>query len=433
MLRAPGRTAGADRQPLKGKQVFIAPMAEGSARVFAAALRAHGIDGQAIPPSDGRTLELGARHTSGDECYPAKITVGDSIKVLETPGVDPSRVVFFMPTATGPCRFGQYAPFLRQVLDDAGYPGAQVLSPSSEDGYAGVGDVANELFRTAWRGLVAADIVRKLQLMYRPYELEPGATDRVTEASLGDLCETLEWGPHAAAAQLEALRAAIRRSRDRFRALPARRDRSRPLIGVVGEIFCRLNDFSNDNTVRRLEAQGAEAWISDIAEWIWYTNSDRFRKFRLRRQVWTLQHLGARVRHWVQGRDEHRLMDVVHEDFRGCEEPEIEALLAGGRPYLPQSGAFGEMVVSMGKIVHLAHKGVDGIVDISPFSCMNGIVCEAVYPRLSRDLGGLPIRNFYFDGTESDLDRDLGVFLELARAHQKRKAHQRVFPPYPAA
>ena len=438
MLPARSRAAGPDGHPLRGKKVYIAPMADGSARVFAACLRAHGIDGEAIPPSDGRTLELGARFTSGDECYPAKITVGDAIKMLQTPGVDPARVVFFMPTATGPCRFGQYAPFLRQVLDDSGYQTAGVISPSSEDGYAGVGEVASRLFRTAWRGLVAADVVRKLQLMYRPYELEPGRTDAVTEASLQDVCRTIEDGRRgngdgvAAGPQLEALRGAIRRARDRFRAIPARRDPGRPLIGVVGEIFCRLNDFSNDHVVRRLEAQGAEVWLSDVAEWIWYTNSDSFRKLRLHGQWWTLKHLGARIRHLVQRRDEHRLMEVVREDFRGSEEPEIEAMLAGGRPYLPQSGAFGEMVVSMGKIVHLARKGVDGIVDISPFSCMNGIVCEAIYPRLSRDLGGLPIRSFYFDGTESDLDRDLGVFLELARAYQARKRHPRVYPPYPA-
>ena len=49
-------------------------------------------------------------------------------------------------------------------------------------------------------------------------------------------------------------------------------------------------------------------------------------------------------------------------------------------------------------IVYLAKKGADGVIDISPFTCMNGIVCEAIYPKLSRDLGGIPIRNFYFDG-----------------------------------
>ena len=70
-------------------------------------------------------------------------------------------------------------------------------------------------------------------------------------------------------------------------------------------------------------------------------------------------------------------------------------------------------------MVYLAKKGADGIIDISPFTCMNGIVCEAIYPRLSRDLGGIPIRNFYFDGTQSDLDRDLGVYMELARSYQE--------------
>jgi len=56
---------------------------------------------------------------------------------------------------------------------------------------------------------------------------------------------------------------------------------------------------------------------------------------------------------------------------------------------------------------------------------MNGIVCEAIYPRVSRDLGGIPIRNFYFDGTQSDLDRDLGVYLELARSYQRKKKFAR--------
>ena len=91
----------------------------------------------------------------------------------------------------------------------------------------------------------------------------------------------------------------------------------------------------------------------------------------------------------------------------------------------------GEMVLNVGKAVYLARKGADGIIDISPFTCMNGIVCEAIYPRLSRDLGGIPIRNFYFDGTQSDLDRDLGVYMELARSYQKNKKYQRAIPRYP--
>ena len=85
----------------------------------------------------------------------------------------------------------------------------------------------------------------------------------------------------------------------------------------------------------------------------------------------------------------------------------------------------GEMVLNVGKAVYLAKRGADGIIDISPFTCMNGIVSEAVYPKISRDLGGIPIRSFYFDGTQSDLDRDLGVYIELARSYQRRKKFQR--------
>ena len=113
---------------------------------------------------------------------------------------------------------------------------------------------------------------------------------------------------------------------------------------------------------------------------------------------------------------------------QGYEEPDVHEVLEAARPYLPADGAFGEMVLNVGKAICLARSGADGIIDISPFTCMNGIVCEAVYPRVSRDLGGIPIRNFYFDGTQSDLDRDLGVYLELARTYQRRKKCQRVFP-----
>ena len=81
-------------------------------------------------------------------------------------------------------------------------------------------------------------------------------------------------------------------------------------------------------------------------------------------------------------------------------------------------------------MVYLARKGAAGIIDISPFTCMNGIVCEAIYPRISRDLGGLPIRNFYFDGTQSDLDRDLGVYMELARSFARRAESQRLSGRY---
>ncbi len=223
------------------------------------------------------------------------------------------------------------------------------------------------------------------------------------------------------------------RCRDRFHAIEVDRDRTTPLIGIVGEIFCRLHTFSNENLVRRLEEYGGEAWISDIVEWVWYTDAEQFRKLRLERNLISLKGVIAWARHHFQHRDEKALMEPFQGDFTGYEEPDVSEILEYARPYLPQYGAMGEMVLNVGKAVYLAKKGADGIIDISPFTCMNGIVCEAVYPKLSRDLGGIPIRNFYFDGTQSDLDRDLGVYLELARSYQRRKKQQRPAPCRAAA
>jgi predicted nucleotide-binding protein (sugar kinase/HSP70/actin superfamily) len=422
--------AGGDgrRNPLRGKKVYIPPMAYGSGRTFAAAFRAVGVEADITPPSDHRTQELGAKYTSGDECYPAKVTIGDFLRVLEAPGADASRIVLFMPTAEGPCRFGQYATYLRHVLDTHGYPHTQVLSPTSGNAYDGLGDSARAFLRTGWRALVAADILQKRLLQLRPYEQNPGETEAVFEECLNDVCRAIETTPINPPVQLQAMHDALVRCRDRFRRIAVRREQTTPLIGIVGEIFCRLHTFSNENLVRRLEEYEAEAWISDLTEWVWYTTAEQFRKLKLAGRLISKEALAAWLRKKVQQRDEHVLMEPFREEFAGYEEPRISEVLECARPYLPQEGAFGEMVLNVGKAIYLARKGADGIIDISPFTCMNGIVCEAIYPRLSRDLGGIPIRNFYFDGTQSDLDRDLGVYLELARSYQRRKKHARPSP-----
>jgi hypothetical protein len=65
---------------------------------------------------------------------------------------------------------------------------------------------------------------------------------------------------------------------------------------------------------------------------------------------------------------------------------------------------------------------------------MNGIVTEAVYPRVSADHDDIPIRNFFFDGARTDVERDLSILMELARMYQARKKVRRVFPPgFPGA
>jgi predicted nucleotide-binding protein (sugar kinase/HSP70/actin superfamily) len=414
------RKIGLDH-PLAGKTVYIPTMADGSAEAFAAVFRWLGVDALPTPLSDERTRELGNRYTNGDECYPAKVIVGDFVRVIQQPGFDPKRTMFFMPTADGPCRFGQYAPMLGKILREIGYGDVQILSPTSNNSYADLGEISAPFMRGGWRALVAASVLRKALHRKRPYETIPGSSDNMYEEGIADLCSTIEKGCAHNGCQLHAIVAVMKRSSDRFQHIAERYDDSVPLIGVVGEIFCRLNIFSNEDLIRKLESYGAQAWLSDIPEWIMYTNSEQLRKLKLRRQYWSKEMLKARI-HWhMQERDEHAITEPFKQHFFGMEEPDVHEVFEYARPYLPNHGALGEMVLSVGKAAYLAKHGADGIIDISPFTCMNGIVSEAVYPKLSKDYGGIPVRNFYFDGTQSELDRDLGIYMELARSYREKK------------
>jgi len=283
--------------------------------------------------------------------------------------------------------------------------------------------------RTAWRAVLAQDILMKLLLKTRPYEREKGSTDRIYHESLVDVGEAISLMGVKHRERMDAVEAAMLRARERFRALPADYDASRPLIGVVGEIFCRHNTFSNFDLIRVVEEQGGECWLSDIGEWVWYTDDEQRRRLTEQGKRLGKDNTIRYIKSVIMRRDEHRLYAPFAEDFIGYEEPhDVKDVLEMSKPYLPYTGALGEMVLSSGKTIYMYEKGADGIIDISPFTCMNGIVVEAVYPSLSKDLEDMPIRVFYFDGTQGDLERDVGIFIELARTYQRRKTKVRRYP-----
>jgi len=418
--------------PLNGRTLWIPRMTYVSARLAAAVFKSAGIDAAVTPESDEETLELGGLYTSGEECYPEKVTIGDFLRIIHSDDFDRDRTAFFMPTAEGPCRFGQYAPYLRQVLDDLGYDDVPIISPTSKNSYDGVAEHRRDMVRIMWRGLVVADAIRKMLLKTRPYEITPGDSDEVLERCLQLAEDALADQRMSSRQRMAALIDVVVKCRDLFRAVPGKYTKDRPLIGVVGEIFCRHNTFSNSNAVRKIEAHGGEVWLSDVAEWVWYTNWSQKRAVRRDSGLFSLPMLGALVKNAFQRRDEEKLLGPLAEDFVGYEEPHdiFSDVLQPGWGYLPADGALGEMALSIGKSCYLHEKGADGIIDISPFSCMNGIVSESVYHAVSEEHDDIPIRNFYFDATSSNMERDLDIFMELALTYQKRKKQQRRYPSY---
>jgi predicted nucleotide-binding protein (sugar kinase/HSP70/actin superfamily) len=404
--------------PLTAMKLWVYPMTEGASRAIAAVWCALGVDAEVIPPSDAETLALGARSTSGDECLPQRITLGDILKIARRPDYSPERTAFFFATATGPCRFGQYIAVFRKVFREEGLGELRVIAPSCDDSYQSVGREFADLPRLGWWAVVGSDLLQKALFRVRPYEEVPGAADRTYQEGLGAFCRALERRAPSHRWHLGALVECLAETADRFAQIPVREE-TRPLIGVVGEIFCRLNTFSNQDLIRRLERCGGEAWLSDVGEWIWYTNESEERELAKQGHRLSFAMLGAKLRERVQRADEHALWRPFRSLLKDREDLDsMGEVLEYARPYLPPESTSGEMIISIGKAVHLWARGADGVIDISPFSCMNGIVSEAIYPRISRDMGGFPIKNVYFDVKPAALDRDLEIFLELARGYR---------------
>lgn len=417
--------------PLRDRKLYLHPMTQVGARLLAAAFRSVDIDAEVLPHSDERTMELGNMYSSGEECLPEKVTLGDYLKLTETEGFDPDKAAFLMPSANGPCRFGQYAELLSDVLKKQGLGDIMIVSPSSKNVYSNIGGSQLTFFRTSWIALIASDILRKMVLKIRPYEKVSGSADAVYETGIVRAEKVLEKSELSYKKRLELLRDELIRSRDEFRAVDAEYIKGKPLLGVLGEIFCRHNRFANENMIRKLEEHGAETWIADVSEWIFYTSWSQRNNMIRHGKKYTPGMFKIKLKEFMMKKDEHILLKPFHDDFVGYEEPsDTEEVVGFSEPYLPAGGTLGEMTMSLGRSGYLSTKGVDGIVDISPFSCMNGIVSEAVYPSFSQDYDDIPCRVFFFDGVNLDMDRDIGIFMELVRGYMSRKKIERKYPDF---
>ena len=94
--------------------------------------------------------------------------------------------VFLTAGACGPCRFGMYVTEYRKALRDAGFDGFRVLLFQQKGGLKqATGDEAgldlNPGSSSARQAIVAGDVLNAIGYRIRPYEVEPGATDRALE------------------------------------------------------------------------------------------------------------------------------------------------------------------------------------------------------------------------------------------------------------
>lgn len=375
---------------VKKRKIFIPAMTDHTQGI-AAAFQACGVEAEVLPPSDRETLDIGRRLTSGKECYPCTLTTGDMVKMVQRPDFDPESMAFFMASGDGPCRFGQYHRFHRLVLDELGYDNVPIYAPEQTDSlHKELESVAGKDFaRLGWQAIVAIDIIIKKLLETRPYEIYPGEAEEVYQACLADICEIVK--------NRRDLVECLKRCLVRQVGVRVKNHGSRPIIGVVGEIYTRNNEFSNEDTVRNLERFGGEVWMPPVAEWLLYLNQANMAVSRLQRR-WK-DHFSRKLVDHVQHKDKHKLEEIYRGFLRNYREPLITETYDFADPYLHRSFE-GEAVLSIGKSKDFVLKGASGIINIIPFTCMPGNVVTALLKSFREDHNNIPVLNIACDGQE---------------------------------
>src|SRR5437763_525611 len=265
---------------------------------------------EAVAVPNKKAFQLGKEYGNNGQCNPTYFTVGNVVEYLqdlEEKGMNKQeiidRYVFFTAGACGPCRFGMYEAEYRLALRNPVVDGFRVLLVQQAGGLnqaeaeAGL-EMNLDFFLGILNALNIGDVINDVAYQIRPYEMNPGETDRVLDECMDLLHEvmrrklpyTLEGklasllkksGPLAGTATLigkfldqlygDDYTAALNEVRDRFDAVPVDRTRVKPTVKITGEFWAQTTEGDgNFNMFKFLEKEGAQVLVEPIGTWIMY-------------------------------------------------------------------------------------------------------------------------------------------------------------------
>ncbi len=270
-------------------------------RLVEGVLKGLGYNARALPNVTLDGYERAKEYGNNGQCNPTYFTVGNLVKYLqdlEAGGMSREdiigRHVFLTAGSCGTCRFGMYEAEYRLALANAGFDGFRILLFGTDDGINQSTSLKSglELNLDFFLGLInafnVADVLNQFVYTIRPYEVEPGAVDRVTEAVLVRLESFFQrrsrfeledsWaralaGTRVAGAanfvgkilsdlireDLTAEMAAVRAKYDEVALDPFR---VKPVVKLIGEFWAQTTEGpGNFHMHRFLEQEGAEVYV----------------------------------------------------------------------------------------------------------------------------------------------------------------------------
>jgi predicted CoA-substrate-specific enzyme activase len=379
----------------------------------AEAFRIAGYKLEVLPSVDHAAVETGLKYVHNDACYPSILVVGQLIGALQSGKYDTNRTALVITQTGGGCRATNYIAFLRKALEDAGLGHVPVISLNALglEKHPGF-NIGPGMARRSFQALVYGDLLMRVLLRTRPYEVEPGSAERLyrrwVDRCLRDLQRASTRRYH------RNLREIVRD----FDTIPLRHEK-KPRVGLVGEILVKFHPTANNEIINIVEREGAEAVVPDFLDFFLYTaHTGSFKESHL--SGTKKQKLVSRaIIHYIE--HYRRVMRrALRESHRFEAPPRIEELEERTKPVISAGAIMGEGWFLTGEMVELIESGTDNVVCMQPFACLpNQITGKGMIKLLKKRYPGANIAAIDYDPGASEVNQLNRIKLMLSVAFRK--------------
>ena len=334
-----------------------------------------------LPSVDQGAVEAGLKYVNNDICYPSILTTGQIMEAIESGKYDLSKTAVLISQTGGGCRATNYIALIRKALKDSGHPEIPVISVSVAGGLdednSGFNLLKPSLLVRVVYSLLYGDLIMQLLYRTRPYEATPGSADALYEQYMAEGRALM----HQKVSN-KAFFALCQRTINAFETLPLVNDRSKPRVGVVGEILVKFHPTANNEVVKVIEGEGCEANVPGLVD---------FFLFGMTNAINMKDELGTKA----TSRFTHRAGIKLIESFRNPINkmlaattrfepyPDIYKLGEKAKEVFSLCNTMGEGWLLTAEMVELIETGTPNIVCASPFACLpNHVVGKSVIKRL---------------------------------------------------
>ena len=370
-----------------------------------------------IMESNKSCIDYGLKYVNNDACYPSLIVVGQMMETLQSGKYDLNKTAVIISQTGGGCRATNYIGFMRRALEKAGMAQIPVLSLSIQglekhSGFKITPKLGAKMIQAALYG----DLFMRVVYRTRPYELNPGETDRLHKKWEEKLCKELDDNKIGIRRFKKNLVQIVKE----FDAIP-RKDIKKPRVGIVGEILVKFSPTANNDLVKLLEAEGAEAVMPDLIDFFLYgfrNASFKHENLGFSKKEAVYNNFGIKLVEWFRKPAKKALAKSKY--FTPTSD--IWEMSKMAEDIVSIGNQTGEGWFLTGEMLHLIQDGVPNIVCTQPFACLpNHVVGKGVIKKIRAMHPEANIVAVDYDPGASEVNQLNRIKLMLATANKRLK------------